>query len=249
MRAVTFVGGVVTLVLGMVVVSSPSASALSQKEIKCGEAIGDDAQAFLDAKLRAITDCNSAIVKKGTCNTGHRDKRIANAIANLGRQIATHCRNVTLENLGFPGTCPDPDGGSFTADNLAACLSDQLETAADNVAGLAQPDVSEGTEPNCQRIIGRVARGFFVLKFGARVRCFSGQLHGRISANVNCLAEVPPGTGDKAIDKSINTAKALVTSGRTIQRACRNSELAALGFPGSCPDPTTSRWQHGGIGR
>ncbi|TMQ03364.1 MAG: hypothetical protein E6J90_53590, partial [Deltaproteobacteria bacterium] len=46
------------------------------------------------------------------------------------------------------------------------------------------------------------------------------------------------GTGDRAIDKSINTAKALVTSGRTIQRACRNSDLAALGFPGSCPDPT-----------
>jgi len=41
-------------------------------------------------------------------------RKIANATANLARQIATHCGDVTLENLGFPGTCPDPDGGSFT---------------------------------------------------------------------------------------------------------------------------------------
>jgi hypothetical protein len=40
---------------------------------------------------------------------------------------------VTLENLGFPGLCPDPGGAPFTVGDLHTCIRDEDSSRADEM--------------------------------------------------------------------------------------------------------------------
>jgi len=218
------------------------------KEIKCGEAIGDDAEQFLDTKLRAITDCNGSIASHGTCNTGRRDQRIANATARLARQIASDCGNVMLENLGFPGTCPDGTGGSFTR-----TTSRRVSPRNSKPPSTRRPRSRSRTSPKGRNrnASGRsgASPGIFVRKFGARRALLLRPAARRHSIEHQLPRRSAPGTGDAGTDKLISKAMGLITSGRTIHRDCRKSDLATLGFPdrvlirpaGASPSPICRR--------
>ena len=108
------------------------ANALSKPELECQQTIGRVGLRFTQRKLDLLQHCDDGISKGKTCNTDKRDAAIARAAGQLAQQLATHCRSVTLENLGFPGECSDPDGGSFSVQNLSSCIENAAESRVVN---------------------------------------------------------------------------------------------------------------------
>ncbi len=221
------------LVAAITSVTSPrAANALTPQEIACGDAVLESSQDFVSDKLKALVDCHNG---HGGCNEAKRDRQITKATARLTRALNRVCRGVTLENLGFPGSCP-ASGGAFTTDELGACLATELESFVDAAIALAIPgdgtDLS-GDDAQCQNVIAGETRLFINRKLRARTRCLDLQLKGKLSTDVNCLAEVPPGTGNRDTDQLI--AKAFKLLDDKLRRGCRGADLTALGFPGSCP--------------
>src|SRR5262249_31161709 len=178
----------VALVAAISSMASPRvASALTSDEIACEDAVLQSSQDFVSDKLKALVDCNN----KGNCNTDKRDRQITKATARLTRALSRICRGVTLENLGFPGSCPT-SVGSFTTDEVRPCLATELESFVDAAIALAYPnggaDLS-GDDAQCQSVIGGESRLFINRKMRARTRCLDLQLKGKLSESVNCLAE------------------------------------------------------------
>src|SRR6185369_16180952 len=105
----------------------PIPHTLSKPDAKCQVGIGDAAQDFVTNKLSARTNCldgqaSGTIPASVDCRaevppgTGDAttDQAIAQAQANFARALRQACGKTTLENLGFPGSCSDPDGGRFS---------------------------------------------------------------------------------------------------------------------------------------
>jgi len=223
----------VALVAAITSVTSPRvASALTKDEIACEDAVLQSSQDFVSDKLKALVDCHD----KGNCDDGGKSGRqIQKATARLTRALNRICRGVTLENLGFPGSCPT-GGGSFTTDELGSCLGTELESFVDAAIALAYPNGGtglSGDEDKCQNVIGGESRLFINRKMRARTRCLDLQLKGKLSDTINCLAEVPPGTGNRDTDQLIQ--KAFKQLEDKLRRGCRNADLETIGFPGSCP--------------
>ncbi len=224
-------------VLAMLVATATPqvARALTASETKCQEAIGSEGARFAEQKHDAIVHCENQVAQGGSCNTSKRDQTIARAASRLSRQLGTKCKSVTLENLGFPGSCSDPDAGTFSVDNLVACITDSSELLVDQAVAVEYPDLhalSDGAA-QCQSEIGSEAQNFVSRVLRARDRCLELQLKGRLSNSVDCRASVPPGTGDAGTDHRISQAVARLTD--QLRRACTGITLEDLGFPGLCP--------------
>ena len=94
--------------------------ALTSAELTCLDSIGQGGARFAQRTHAALIACDDAIVVGGSCNTQQRDAVIALAARRLGDQLATDCKDVQLEHLGFPGMCNDPDGPPFSVAELTA---------------------------------------------------------------------------------------------------------------------------------
>ncbi|TMA81302.1 MAG: hypothetical protein E6J72_05865, partial [Deltaproteobacteria bacterium] len=180
--------------------------------------------------------CEDAIVRGSTCNTANRDAAIARAADQLAQQLSMHCRSVTLEDLGFPGLCSH-HGGSFSVQDLTTCIEDAAESRVDMAIAIEYPNPHEVShdDATCQKTIGAAARNFYTTKLKARSHCLDQQLKGNIGSDVNCRAEVPPGTGDPGTDQQIAAAAAALSD--ELHGACDGITLEDLGFPGMCSDP------------
>ncbi len=208
---------------------------LTRAEILCQKAIGHEAAQYTRGVHLEIVQCNNDLVHARSCNTTSRDAAIARALNGLTRSLASKCSGVALEHLGFPGSCPDPDGGAFSAYNLASCIADTARSQIDMAVMVEYPELQRLTDggAHCQSTIGGEGRRFMSRKQRARNRCLDRQL--RHPSSVDCRAEVPPGTGDASTDQEILQAANRLAD--KLVRACRDTTLESLGFPGSCVDP------------
>lgn len=104
---------------------------------------------------------------------------------------------------------------AITVATLAfAVLADVAPTAAVTNADL-----------DCQKAIGAAAREYVSARHEALVECANTEAGG--------------GSCD-TVRRDARIARALAALTRRVGAACRDADLAALGFPGSCPDPTGS---------
>ncbi|TMA78132.1 MAG: hypothetical protein E6J72_14785, partial [Deltaproteobacteria bacterium] len=245
-RAPLRAAGVASLVVLALVIPT-YASALTSAELNCLDTIGSSGARFAERVHAALHACDEAIVVGNTCDTQQRDSVIALAASRLGKDLAAACSQVDLTHLGFPGPCTDPDGGSFSVDNLTSCLVDageaQMTTAEDtefpNPHPLSKPDAK------CQVGIANATQDFITSKLQARSNCLDEQAAGTISASIDCRAEVPPGTGDPQTDQAIAQAQANLAA--NLQQACGKTQLEHLGFPGSCSDPDGGSFSVGNL--
>ncbi|HEY2386100.1 MAG TPA: hypothetical protein VGK30_04000 [Candidatus Binatia bacterium] len=217
------------------IVAPRAAQALSSGETNCQESIGEESARFAEQKHEAILRCENDIAQGGACNTAKRDQAIERATSRLSRQLVNKCKSITLENLGFPGACSDPDGGTFSVDNLVTCITDSSESMVDQDVATEYPNVhalSDGAA-RCQSEIGAEAQSYVARVLRARDRCLELQVKGRIPLSVNCRAAVPPGTGDARTDRQISQAVTRLND--QLRRACTGITLEDLGFPGLCP--------------
>lgn len=241
-----------------------SVPALSGGEIRCVRHYLRGTQQYLAKSFRARqncyvlqsegaflaggVDCNASV----TSGTRHRatDRRIARAEAVMTRRILTHCTNVTLENMGFPGFCPDLDGAPFEAFDLNRC---QQERARDWVQQLL--DIEHPAEPGealtvgqdrfCADFVARHSSRMVQAEFRERSTCLLKQVKHAESPLVDCRSDADPqapGTGRKRTDTHIIGAHNLVLRG--IPNHCTIRDMSTLGFPHRCEFPPT---EEGGV--
>src|SRR6266481_3390459 len=220
-----------------VATSTNVGATLTPNEILCQKAIGHETARYSQRVHIENVHCNNDQVHGRPCDAATRDATIARARAALNRTLLLQCSGggIALEHLGFPGSCPDPDGGVFSATNLVSCIVAAVQSQTDMALMVEYPDLrtlSDGGA-HCQSTIGAEGRVFMSRKQRARDRCLNHQL--RNPSNVDCRAEVPPGTGDASTDHDIMQAANRLAD--KLQRSCSGVTLEALGFPGSCLDP------------
>jgi len=87
----------------------------------------------------ASTICRDADARGQGCDPARRDAAIADAAAKLARRSEPRCDAVTLESLGFPEACDDPDGAPFTLADLVACLRDGHGAHAEAMFAIEYP--------------------------------------------------------------------------------------------------------------
>jgi len=241
MMSVRTLAIVASTVFGFGVLATPQAQALTSAELKCQQAIGKEGTRYAKKRHRALRTCEDAQVTGQTCDTGKRDQQITMAEGRLAQQLAGRCTGVVLENLGFPGTCPDPSGPPFTAQDLTACIRDTHAARVDMAIATEYPTLPGGptsAEEQCQKRIGIAGERFIASKMKHRSKCLNDQLKGKLGPSVNCRAQVPPngsGTGDSRTDSRIQ--KAITKLRSQIASKCSGIVLENLGFPGMCSDP------------
>jgi hypothetical protein len=220
--------------------TAASALAVSDAGLRCQAAIGGAGRSFAATRLKAFVACNNAVAGGDTCDVSRREQVVARAARALLRRIVGACSEVALGELDFPGACPDTTGGDFVLNDLTRCIADTHEAATDSAIQVdyPRPGLLFGPDRRCQRGLGRAASAFVATAMRARTRCLDARLRGAVPADVDCRAAIPPygpGTGDDATDGLIAQATARLVD--RISEACFRADLAALGFPGACPDP------------
>ncbi len=235
-RHVPLVAVIGVLALGLV----SGARALTDADLECQSAVGEAGREFAAARLKALVACNNQVVAGDTCDVARRDRVIAGATDKLVRRISAACRDVAFEDLRFPVVCYDNTGGSFVVEDLTSCIEIQhrydTDTAVSSEYHLVQ--TSLGHERRCQRMLGRASSAFLAASMRVRGRCLDAQLGGLIPEAVDCRAQAQPygpGTGDARTDRALTRVTTLFYS--RLAEACFRADVAALGFPGSCPPP------------
>jgi Big-like domain-containing protein len=216
------------------------ALAVTTADLECQSVIGDAGRAFAAARLKILVACNNRVVAGGTCDATRRDRLTASASHALIRRIVGACSGAALADLGFPGSCPDANAGSFSVDDLWLCIENAHVNGADAASVIQYPQIQTllRDERRCQRGLGRAASAFIAENMRLRGRCLDAQLRGAIPETVHCRAEVQPygpGTGDTRLDGALMQATARLFS--RLSDACVGANVAALGFPGPCPAP------------
>jgi hypothetical protein len=141
----------------------PNLQQLEHPELRCQSTIAGAARTFVNRKLRARTHCllqqlqgklsssvdcrAEVILTPGTTGDAKTDKLLHKAGDKFTDQISRRCADVALETLGFPGICTDPDGASFSVENLIGCLLPLLEARVDELVNKQFPPAGATPTP------------------------------------------------------------------------------------------------------
>jgi hypothetical protein len=191
--------------------------------------------------LPPTVNCRAA-VDVGTGDDA-TDDAITAAAAALAVAIQTTCLNVQLENLGFPGLCPDPFGPPYDSFDHEECMIARSDSIIDKLLEIEHPPFP-GSETlaedrTCQDALAVNSSQMFVKEVEARtVGCEQKRFELKIEPTVNCRAELDPlfpGTGNDTVDANILLAHNNAL--RTIANSCGHADFELLGFPHECPNP------------
>jgi hypothetical protein len=104
----------------------------TKEELRCQQMIGRAGRIFFQTVLTACQKClgrqlGGALTLDTDCRgvlteDAKTDLALRKGANKLDRSLGRACGGVTLEPLGFPGQCPDPDGPPFILENLQQCL-------------------------------------------------------------------------------------------------------------------------------
>ena len=107
---------------------------------KCIETIAKNGAKYVTGRLKELSKCADKNMKDtGGCDLVKRDAKLAKAETKLKEGIDKKCGDaskfglpdLTLQLLGFPGKCDDPNGAPFTNDELETCIFETHRDAAD----------------------------------------------------------------------------------------------------------------------
>jgi len=206
-------------------------------------------QACFDAvtreQLPPTTDCRAPL----DVGTGYdpTDDAIGAAEAALAVAIQLTCQNIHLENLGFPGLCPDPFGPPYDSFDHEQCMLDRSNALIDDLLAIEHPPfpgpfLLKTEDAACQDTLSLKSSDMFWKEVESRTTlCEMRRFEREIEATVNCRAELDPllpGTGDTTVDENLFLAHNDVLRG--IANACKLADLTLLGFPHACPNPDGS---------
>ncbi len=231
---------------------------LTKQELRCNKTIVNAAFEYLDTTQLARHDClqeeaaGNYLRRDVDClanvdfGTGlvDLDNRLRRSEAVLTRRILTKCTNIALENMGFPGFCPDPNGAPFDAFDLNSCMLTSLKDLSGYLMDFEYPPFPGFLDLNqrvCRDIVGRHSSRMNRAEMRDRGRCLFKQLARRSGFDpeyVDCRAQVDPQdpqTGRRITDNQIVQAHNFILRG--IPNNCPRTNLAAVGYPDRCPFP------------
>lgn len=179
----------------------------------------------------------------GTTGDDDTDRRLRAAEARLTRRILTHCTNVDLSNLGYPGFCDDPNGGLYEAFDHNLCLLDRARTLGTFLLDTEHPPFPghlQNNEQGCQDTIARHSANMTRAEFEWRGKCLLRQANRAIDLppDIDCRREIDPqapGTDRGYTDERIVEAHNFLLRG--IPNQCPAIELGKLNFPHRCEFP------------
>ena len=245
-----------------IAVCAPDASA---QVSKCQRAIAKANSQFLQARVKALSKCEQAVVKSGTgtCPDDKANASIAKAETKLASAIGKSCggddkicggvttNEFTPGDLGWPATCPDLErAGCENAisdcNGIATCLSCVAGVASDRSMelyfdDLVLPSTSDKTLNKCQITIGKATSAYMNSVSKTLQKCWDARLNGKHSGE--CF---PPSGGDSKYAAALDKAETKKVS--SICKACGGADkacgggddltAAAIGFPDNCPSVT-----------
>ncbi len=182
----------------------------------------------------------------GTTGDKDTDRRLRAAEARMTKRILTHCTNVNLANLGYPGFCPDPNGAPYEAFDHNLCLlgrAKKLGTFLLDTEHPPFPGYLSGDEQTCQDTVARHSANMTRSEFEWRGRCLLRQAVRALDLppDVDCRREVDPqnpGTNHGYTDERLIEAHNFLLRG--IPNACPAVNVGNLGFPHRCEFPDNS---------
>ncbi len=187
--------------------------------------------------IREDVDCNASLADGGTGDE-KTDNRLRAAEAAMTRKILTHCVNVDLRNLGYPGFCPDPDGGIYEAFDHNICLQDVSRSLVEFIMDVEHPPFPGFLELNervCGDFLARSSANMTRAEIDHRGRCLLKQLQRLEDEETDCRRELDPqrpDTGRNPTDERVVEAHNSVLRG--IANHCPVIDLEAIGFPHRC---------------
>ncbi len=238
-----------------------NATVASADSVLCQRAISGGTARFAQAKMKAMQQCEDAIVngRGGTCPDGKTAAKISKAGFKLRRAVVKACGggdancgtggdDVALAAIGWGlGACPSFAGGSCTnpivdCGDVVDCVQCGADAAVDQTTELTYGElnlVSSGPAiERCQRAIGKKAALFFNGAMKALQRCEDGILKGQLTGTC-------PSASASASDKIARLTQNLqigicMACGGVDQQCGGMTDITRqqIGFPAECPAVT-----------
>lgn len=179
----------------------------------------------------------------GTTGDPDVDRRLRAAEAGMTRRILTHCTNVDLAVLGYPGFCPDPNGPPYDTFDHNKCLLDRSKKLGTLLLDVEHPPYpGDLTRPQqgCEDLVGRHSSNMTSQEFDTRGRCLLHQAIREIPLppEIDCRREVDvqdPQVGRGITDNTVVEAHNFILRG--IPNACPAINIETLGYPHRCLFP------------
>ena len=227
---------------------------------KCRAAIGKNAAAFAQAKLKALQKCNEGLVKKGlpvgSCPDTKTQDKITSTTAKVDAAIVKACAGKDKvcgtggddAAPGFPGTCPNFENGTCNGaiancNDIGPCLNDCMgENAVDQAISLYYANLvtsnpkTQKTLNKCQLAIGKSATALLAAESKAIQKCWDTVNKGKATG------PCPPFGADPKTDATIAKAKQkfddatckACSTGKPCDITAATLTPADIGFPPSC---------------
>lgn len=187
---------------------------------------------------RVDIDCNASLADGGTGDE-KTDDRLRASEAVMTRRILTHCVNVDLTVLGYPGFCEDKTGDNYEAFDHNVCLQDASRSLVEFLMTVEHPPYTrplELRERICEDFLARSSANMTRAELDHRGKCLIKQIQRLEPADTNCRRELDPqrpDTGRNPTDERVVEAHNFVLRG--IANHCPIIDLDAIGFPHECP--------------
>ncbi len=232
---------------------------------KCQRTIAKASSQFLQARVKALSKCEQAVVKSGTgtCPDDKANASIAKAETKLASAIGKSCggddkicggvttNEPTVGDLGWPAECPNFERGTCTnaisdCSDIATCLSCIGGAASDQAMSLyfddlVLPSTSDKVLNKCQITIGKATSAYLNSASKILQKCWDARINGKHA--LDCF---PPSVGDGKYQAAL--AKAETKKVSAICKACGGADKActgvdnltpaAIGFGATCPAVT-----------
>jgi len=192
-------------------------------------------------------ECLASVTDDGPSTTGDEDidRRLRAAEARLTSNVLSHCTNVDLSHLGFPGFCADatPDTPYNAFDHVQCLLKRSQKIGTDIIYSEHPrpfPHPLAPNEANCQDNLARESSRMTSTEFERRGTCLLKQVDGKESLppRVDCRREVDPqapGINRPFTDPLVIQSHNHIMQG--VPNACPGINIENLGFPWVCPFP------------
>jgi len=260
-RTPDILAGLTVLALVLATPAAPASAELSAEELACQKVTFNGGVDYSRKVFAARQDCvNDQLAKRisegvdcrATLNDGgtgdvDTDTRLSAAANALSLDLLNRCIGLDFTNLGFPGFCPNQDGGVYDSFDHEECIRDGSDQYVGALLTIERPtptvDVLTLAERSCSDDAARKSSKMWINEVDARTTCLRNQATDPFADQVECRDEftsLDPDTGDAGIDSDIVSAHNNVLRG--VANSCSNASLTPIGFPGECHVPEGSEF-------
>ncbi|MFN2377169.1 MAG: hypothetical protein ABR538_11570 [Candidatus Binatia bacterium] len=248
-RLALALGSLLTVAVPAFVVTEAEAQGITADD-RCRQELSIASRRYLERVLTARISCQSGIINGKVfasvdCINSRGDERLDKKLRRAEDKLTNiggACAGVSLQLLGFPGVCDDPNGPPFDTADFQQCILTETDEILSQLLDVYYPpglDMERGNLAVCMRGSPKDAAMSRRRKHRARETCLVGQSFGFLENDVQCREEILPfgaGTGDAAVDRQLARAYSALLG--AIPLACVDIQIDDIGYQSDCTDET-----------